>query len=100
MGYDEPTDERVSAGLSEILGVDMEEILKRCQKENSYYEIVAKGVEGDTEQAVRDFITENHLSNSVYLQPSTKRYYPYSDLAAQVIGFVNDNGGAYGLESK
>ncbi len=100
MGYDEPTDERVSAGLSEILGVDLEEILKRCQKENSYYEIVAKGVEGDTEQAVRDFITENHLSNSVYLQPSTKRYYPYSDLAAQVIGFVNDNGGAYGLESK
>ena len=100
MGYEEPTDERVSTGLSEILGVDSGEILKRCQKENSYYEIVAKEIEGETEDAVRAFITDNHLSNSVYLQPSTKRYYPYSDLAAQVIGFVNANGGAYGLESK
>ena len=97
--YDYPSDELVAAGLSEILGVDMEEILERCQRDSAY-QIVATGVEGDMETQVREFITDNHLSNSVYLTPSTKRYYPYSDLAAQVIGFVNDSGGAYGVESK
>ena len=97
--YDYPSDELVAAGLSEILDVDMEEILERCQRDSAY-QIVATGVEGDMETQVREFITESHLSNSVYLTPSTKRYYPYSDLAAQVIGFVNASGGAYGVESK
>ena len=91
MGYDEPTDERVAAGLSEILGTDMADILKRCQKE-SYYEILAKQVEGETEEAVRAFITDNHLSNSVYLVPDTKRYYPYSDPGGPGHRLVNSEG--------
>ena len=37
----------------------------------------------------------------VWLQPDSKRYYPYSSLAANVVGFVNaDNIGGVGLESK
>ena len=99
MSYPEPTDERIAASLSEILGIDQAEILKRCEKE-SQYEILAKGIEGETEKAMQAFITDNHLLNSVRLVPASKRYYPYSDLAAQVIGFVNSEGGAYGLESK
>ena len=33
------------------------------------------------------------------MTPTTKRYYPMSTVAAHVVGFVNDNGGAYGVEA-
>ena len=47
---------------------------------------------------VRVFISYNGI-NGGFLEPTSKRYYPYSSLAAHVIGFVNANGGAYGLEA-
>lgn len=47
---------------------------------------------------VRVFISDNGIKG-VFLEPTSKRYYPYSSLAAHVIGFVNANGGAYGLEA-
>ena len=37
----------------------------------------------------------------IYLQPDSKRYYPYSTLASNVLGDVNgDNLGGLGLEAK
>ena len=37
----------------------------------------------------------------IWMQPDSKRYYPYSSLAANVLGFVNaDNQGGVGLEAK
>ncbi|MEG2455902.1 MAG: penicillin-binding transpeptidase domain-containing protein, partial [Oscillospiraceae bacterium] len=74
-------------------------ILKRLQNEKSSYEIVKKNIEKEEEEALRKFMSDNHLSNAVLLLPDTKRYYPRSTLASHVIGFVNDNGGAYGIES-
>ena len=38
--------------------------------------------------------------NGIKLEPTSKRYYPYSSLASHVIGFVgNENTGLGGLES-
>ncbi len=98
--YPEPTNEFIAQGLSEILGVPKDDILSRLAKTNSAYEPVAKKSEEDVSSKVREFVTENKLSPGIVVQPTTKRYYPYSTLAAQVIGFVNaDNKGAYGLEA-
>ena len=37
----------------------------------------------------------------VWMNPDSKRYYPYSSLAANVLGFVNaENQGGVGLEAK
>ncbi len=99
--YERPEIETVAAGLAEILGVDEEKLQKRLQKD-SYYEVAAVRVETEVADAVRQFVLDHHLSNSVYPNPTTKRYYPYSSLAAQVIGWVNpnlDNTGAYGMEA-
>ena len=100
--YPEPTNEFVAENLARILDLDKDKILTRLAKTNSRYEVLKWRVEKEESDAVNAFIVENHLSNSIVLPPTTKRYYPYGSLAAQVIGWVNpndDNKGAYGLEA-
>ena len=63
------------------------------------YREIKKNIEEEEAQAIREYITENKTSAYLYLTPGTKRYYPYSGLAAQALGFVNDEGGAYGIEA-
>ncbi len=98
--WPEPTDAVIAQKLSEILGVEQEKILTRLAKSNSAYEKLAGKVEDDVADRVREFIVEYHLANGLYCSPTSKRYYPSSSLAAQVIGFVNsENQGAYGMEA-
>lgn len=86
--------------LSNILGADAQKILKGMQNTKNQYYIIANKVEDDKAQEVRQFLLDNKLSRGIYLETDSKRYYPYSSMAAQVVGFVNsDNSGAYGLEA-
>ena len=57
-------------------------------------------VEKEKADEVEAFIKEYGV-NCITLSQGTKRVYPFDDLAASVLGFVNayDNRGAYGLES-
>ncbi len=90
----------IAATLSDILDVDSEEIVERCRKTESQYSVVKKKVESEAETQVRTFIERYGLSACIYLTNDTKRYYPYSSLASNVLGFVNsENTGAYGLEA-
>lgn len=44
---------------------------------------------------------ENQITRGINIDEDSKRYYPYGDLAAQVIGFCgNDNQGLDGIEAK
>ena len=98
----EPTNELIASGLAQILGLEKEDILKRLEKTWSMYEIIKSRIEPEEEAQVRQFIVDNGLQGCIYLPPTTKRYYPGSSLAAQVIGWVNwknDNKGAYGMEA-
>lgn len=87
-------------GLCELLpDLDREKLEARMEKTNSQYEVLATQIEEQDAKAIRAFIEENNTSYYLYLTPSTKRYYPYGSLASQVLGFVNSEGGAYGLEA-
>lgn len=61
---------------------------------------IKKNVEEEDASAVQEFISDNSLSKQIYVEPSSKRYYPYNDLAAQVIGFVGTDGGILGIEKR
>ena len=80
--------------------LDRADLERRMAKENSQYEVLLTELEEEEAQAIRTFIEENDTGYYLYLTPSTKRYYPFGDLASQVLGFVNSEGGAYGLEAK
>jgi len=88
----------IADGLSEIVGVEREKILALCSDKKSWYKTVARKVEDETADAVRRFKTEHQLK-SVKIESDTRRYYPYSSLAAHIIGFTGmDNTGLSGVE--
>jgi len=95
--YDEdPT--VIAKGLSEILGVDYDEILAKCANTKSWYQTISRKVEPEISDKVREFKNTNNLKG-VKIEEDSKRYYPYSSLASQVIGFVGtDNTGLSGIE--
>ena len=120
--------EYIARGLSRILEVDEETILEKMEKTSSAYEIVKKRVDQEVADEVRKFINGeiddegNQLTtvnddgetvlisdpdkspvrvHGVYMEPDSKRYYPNGTLAANVLGFVNnDNVGGVGLEAR
>ena len=90
----------IARELSEILDVDYNKILAMTKNTNRWYEVVKRKVEPDVSEKVRAFKKDNNLTG-VKIEPDTKRYYPYGNLAAHVIGFVGqDNKGLYGLEQR
>ncbi len=92
--------ELIADKLSEILGLDREDILKKTKNSGSWYVTLARKVERETADKVREFKNEYDLKG-VRLESDTKRYYPYSSLACHVIGFVGtDNYGLDGIEAQ
>lgn len=89
----------VCTNLANILDLEESDLRSKCADTNSQYKRLASKVDMTTENQIRELMETYDLTGCIYLQPNTKRYYPYSTLAAQIIGFTNDNGGAYGLES-
>ena len=92
--------EKVAKALSDIFELDYEKVLKRVNKRSSI-ETIVKQVEKSKTDELRKWIEENQITTGINIDEDSKRYYPYGDLAAQVIGFCgNDNQGLDGIEAK
>ena len=92
--------EVVAQTMSKILELDYEKILKKVNK-NSSIEIISKKVDKDKSNELRKWMIENNIENGINIDEDVKRYYPYSTLASQIIGFCgSDNQGLNGLEAK
>ena len=94
------TKELLAGALAKILDISEEGILKKMARSDSMYEVLKYRVDEDIADQVRQYINDNKVKG-VFLTTDAKRYYPYSDLAAQVIGFVGvDYTGLFGLEAE
>ena len=92
--------EKVAKALSDIFELDYEKVLKRLNKRSSI-ETIVKQVEKSKTDELRKWMEENEITTGINIDEDSKRYYPYGDLAAQVIGFSgNDNQGLDGIEAK
>ncbi|MDD3164365.1 MAG: penicillin-binding transpeptidase domain-containing protein [Oscillospiraceae bacterium] len=90
----------IASGLADILDVDADWIRKQAEDTTMRYKVIARKIDSDHSEQVRAFINENDLSG-IHLEPDSKRYYPNTSLASQVLGFVNtDNTGTEGIEAK
>lgn len=85
--------ERVIQELSQILGMEEEEVRKRVEKVSSM-----ERIKTNVEKEVGDKIRNLEL-DGVKVDEDFKRYYPYEELASKVLGFTGgDNQGIIGLE--
>ncbi len=89
----------IADGLSEILGVDPAFVREQAADTEMLYKVIKRKIPEAQADEVRKFILDNKLGG-VHLEADSQRNYPCGPLAAQVIGFTNDeNQGAEGLEA-
>lgn len=92
-------DQMVAELMELVPGLDREQAVKKVHDTGNAYWEVKTNIEEEDAGPLREYMTEHKTSSYLYLVPDAKRYYPYSGLAAQALGFVNANGGAYGIEA-
>ena len=92
--------EKVAKALSNIFELDYETVLKKVKKRSSI-ETIVKKVDKEKTDELRKWIEENGITSGINIDEDTKRYYPYNNLASQIIGFCgSDNQGLDGIEAK
>ena len=83
--------ETVAKGLSDIFSLDYNETFEKVNS-NSQVETIIKKVEQEKVDKLEAWMKENDISIGINIDEDTKRYYPYGELASNVIGFCgNDN---------
>ena len=89
----------ISKRLGEILGLDSQWIYEQSQDTKMRYKQIAARINEETATQIRSYINGQKISG-IHLEPSSQRYYPYGNLASQVIGFTNaSNTGSEGIEA-
>lgn len=92
-------DVKISRGLSDLLGIDYETIYAMTGKTASLDATVLREATSEQADSVLALISELKVSNCIYVEPMSVRYYAYGDLATHVLGFTGRDGdGLYGLE--
>ena len=87
----------VATGLSQIFELNYEDVLAKVNS-TSTFETIIKKVENDKVKELQGWMTENKITVGINIDEDTKRYYPYNDLASQVIGFYGTEQGLAGIE--
>jgi len=91
--------EKVAIALANIFNLDYETVLKKVNKRSSI-ETIIKKVEKEKADELRIWMNQNNISSGINIDEDTKRYYPYNNLASQIIGFCgSDNQGLDGIEA-
>ncbi len=92
-------DALIADGLSAVLDVSYDFVMKQTTYTKYLDRTIQNEVDEKRADMVRSWIDQNGLQSMVYLQTTSTRHYPYSTLAAHVLGFTGSDGtGLYGLE--
>ncbi len=90
--------EKVAKGLSEIFNLDYETVYAQVKSTKSI-ETIIKKVETEYADKLVTWMKDNKVTSGINIDEDNKRYYPYDNLAAHVIGFTGaENTGLYGVE--
>ena len=91
--------EKVARALSDIFNLDYETVFKKVIKRSSI-EIIVKKIDKEKADELRIWMEQNDITSGINIDEDSKRYYPYSTLASNVIGFTgSDNQGLDGIEA-
>ena len=92
--------EIIARKIADMFSLDYEKTLKKLKKRSSI-EIIVKKIDETQADEFRKWLQENKIETGINIDEDNKRYYPYANLASQVIGFCGgDNQGLDGVEAK
>lgn len=90
--------EKLARKFSDIFELDYNETLEKLNSSKST-ETIASKVEIPKVEELKTWLQDNKISVGINIDVDTKRYYPYSNLASNLIGFCGaDNQGLDGVE--
>ena len=90
----------LAEGLSNIFSLDYNETLDKVDSKKSVV-IIAKRVETSKVDELEKWMNENDITTGINIDEDSKRFYPYNDLASNLIGFCgSDNVGLWGVEER
>ena len=93
--------EKVAKALSNIFELNYDETLTKVSSESKVAQTIAKKQEKDKIDELKAWMKKNNVYSGINIDEDTKRYYPYNNLASNLIGFCGtDNQGLEGLEAK
>lgn len=88
----------VARGLSNIFELDYNETLDKVNSSSSV-ETIIKKVENDKVSELESWMNDNKITSGINIDADHKRYYPYNEIASQLIGFCGtDSQGLAGVE--
>ncbi len=91
--------EILAHAFSDIFKLDYSETLEKLNTKTSTF-VIAEKVENDKITALQNWMENNKITSGIEINEDTKRYYPYSNLASNLIGFIGaEDSGLAGLES-
>ncbi len=91
--------EILAHAFSDIFKLDYSETLKKLNTKTSTF-VIAEKVENDKITALQNWMENNKVTSGIDINDDIKRYYPYNNLASNLIGFTGaENSGLAGLES-
>ena len=89
----------IAAKLAEILDLDPDWIARQAADTKMRYKQIAARISQDVAAEIRAYMKQENIAG-IHLEPNSQRYYPYGNLASQVIGFTNaSNTGSEGIEA-
>lgn len=92
--------EKVATELKQLFNLKYEDVLKKVSKKTAI-ETIAKKVDKNQSKELRLWMEANNITSGINIDEDTKRFYPYNNLASQIIGFCgSDNQGLAGIEAK
>ncbi len=95
---DEVNKEILAHAFSDIFELDYTETLEKLNTKTSSF-VIASKVENDKITKLQDWMKENKVKSGIDIKEDIKRYYPYNNLASNLIGFTGaENTGRMGLE--
>lgn len=90
--------EKMARAFSDIFELDYDEVYAKLTSTRSVETIVSK-VETDKVKVLQEWLEDNKATAGVNIDEDTKRYYPYNNLASNLIGVCGaSNQGLDGIE--
>ena len=93
-------DDVIANGMVSLFNVDYDEMMQNLQSDKTVI-VVAKKVETKKVEELKKWMSENKITAGINIDEDSKRFYPFNNLASNLIGFCGtDNTGQTGLEER